>query len=323
MDRRRTLAALALGVGTAIGGTAVLAASNPSLPVLRELRWIDPALPHADLVRVLTTEPRECLLTPGDPTVVDRIAIGRAAFGSPLLLGGQAARAGISCASCHRAGRGNPHFVFPGVSGSPGTADVTSSLFSSKRGDGIANPRPIPDLASDPAKVDRDPASPALRRFIRGQVVEEFDGLEPSPAVLDGLAAYVRALGGACDGIVPQSADRDADAARAAIGAATRSLAAHDVPTAYLMIAAARSTLGRIDERFAVVSAIDGRLTARDTELRQVQTLTATDPAAAIAALERWTIRFGRDVLALRKAESQSLYASATLETALMATGRH
>ena len=139
----------------------------------------------------------------------------------------------------------------------------------------------------------------------------------------NGNPAAVRALGGACDGIVPQSADRDADAARAAIGAATRSLAAHDVPTAYLMIAAARSTLGRIDERFAVVSAIDGRLTARDTELRQVQTLTATDPAAAIAALERWTIRFGRDVLALRKAESQSLYASATLETALMATGRH
>ncbi|MGF7473737.1 hypothetical protein WFJ45_23635, partial [Salmonella enterica subsp. enterica serovar Minnesota] len=78
------------------------------------------------------------------PPLNDSARIGRAAFNSPLLLGGQAARAGLSCASCHRNGRGNPDFHFPGISGAPGTADVTASLLSSHRGDGQFNPKPIP-----------------------------------------------------------------------------------------------------------------------------------------------------------------------------------
>jgi len=317
MDRRRAFAARALGLIAAFG-VSVGAAAAPPKPAVRELRWIDPALPRAELVRLLTTAPRECRIASANPDTA-AVAIGRAAFNAPLLLGGQAARAGVACASCHRAGRGNPHFAFPGVSGRPGTADVTSSLFSSRRGDGIANPRPIPDLAADPARIDRDPASPALRAFIRGLVVEEFDGLEPSPAVLDGLAAYVRALGGNCGGDVPLTADAEAEAARAAIAAATRSLAGADAPTAYLMIGAARSALGRLDERYSPVAGISGRLAARDAELRQVQAMTTARPAAAAAALDRWTLRFGRDVRALRATERRSLYDAGVLETALAA----
>ena len=87
-------------------------------------------------------------------------------------------------------------FHFPGISGAPGTADVTASLMSSHRGDGIFNPRPIPDLAGDPArlKVSRDPRREDLKRFIHGLVTQEFDGPEPSAAVLDGLTNYVRSL---------------------------------------------------------------------------------------------------------------------------------
>lgn len=324
MDRQRTFAALAVGVATAIcanvGGAALSANSGSSAPPLREMRWIDPGLPRAAVVRLLTTAPAECLVIPADPAALARIAIGRAAFGAPLLLGGQAARAGVSCASCHRGGRGNPHFVFPGVSGDPGTADVTSSLFSSKRGDGVVNPRPIPDLVSGPAKIDRDPDGPTLRQFIHGLVVEEFDGLGISAAVLDGLVAYVGALGGACGSDIRQSADHDADAAIAAVGAATHSLAIPDVPTAHLLIGAARSALGRIDERYAVVRGIDRRLEARDAELRRVQALAATDPAAAAVALDRWTAHFGQDIIALRTVEKRSLYSASVLEKALSGT---
>src|SRR6185369_16706175 len=90
----------------------------------------------------------------------------------------------------------NPDFLFPGVSGAPGTADVTSSLFSTHRGNGTDDPRPIPDLSGpkDRLKVAQAPAEARLEPFIRGLITEEFDGPEPTPAVLDGLAAYVRAL---------------------------------------------------------------------------------------------------------------------------------
>ena len=319
MDQRRTFTAFAVALVSALA-IGIAEAASPSSPPLREMRWIDPGLPSAELVRALTTEPAECLVTPADAAAQARIAIGRAVFRSPLLLGGQAARAGVSCASCHRAGRGNPHFVFPGVSGAPGTADVTSSLFSSKRGDGIFNPRPIPDLVTDPATIDRSPEKPDLRRFIHGQIAEEFDGLEPPAAVLDGVAAYVAALGGRCDGEVARTAKGEAAAARGAITAARQLLQVPDQPAAHLVLAAARSALGRLDERYASVPGIDRRLAARDDELRQVQALAATDPVSAIAALDRWTRRFERDSEVMRIAQGSSLYSAVTLQTALKAT---
>ncbi len=319
MDQRRTFTTFVVTLVSLFAAGIAGAASLPS-PPLRELRWLDPGLPRGEVVRALTTEPAECLVAPVDAAQQARIAIGRAVFRSPLLLGGQAARAGISCASCHRAGRGNPHFVFPGVSGAPGTADVTSSLFSSKRGDGIFNPRPIPDLAVNPATVDRNPAKTDLSRFIHGQIVEEFDGLEPPAAVLAGLAAYVGALGGRCGGDVARTAVAEAGDAKAAVLAARQLLATRDQPAAHLLLAAARSALGRLDERYASVSGIGRRLAARDGELRQVQALATTDPASAIGALDGWKRRFDKDSEAMVASQDRSLYSARMLEAALSTT---
>ncbi len=313
MDCRRSLAALAL---SCIGLTA--AAPAPA-PPLREMRWIAPALPRAEVIRVLTTRPAECLVPSADAAIVAQIAVGRAMFSAPLLLGGQAARAGLSCAACHVAGRGNPHFAFPGVSGMPGTADVTSSLFSSRRGDGVFNPRPIPDLAADPPKVSRDPSDPALRRFIHGLVVEEFDGLEPPARVLDGLAAYVRALRPGCNEAVPRTVTGEAQDAIAAVTAARTALAEGDAASAHMLITAARSTLGRIDERLTVTPDITRRLARRDSELRRLQA-SANDAVAMRRGLERWAADFGRDIVALRSAEAGSLYSAAALDRILAAT---
>ncbi len=311
MDRRWSLAARTLGAGLALG----LAAAAPvSAPPLREMRWVASTVPRADALRVLTSHPVECLAPASDPATAAAIAVGRAMFSAPLLLGGQAARAGISCAVCHVAGRGNPQFAFPGVSGPPGTADVTSSLFSSRRGDGVFNPRPIPDLAVDLPRINRDPADPLLRRFIHGLIVEEFDGLEPPPRILDGLAAYVRALRGNCGGTIGRSGTGDAEDAIAVVSAARAALAQGDSASARLLVGAARSMLGRIDERFANMPDLARRLARHDAELRRLQALAVQDPVAMQRGLARWAAGFARDGGALRAAEPASLYVAAVLD---------
>jgi hypothetical protein len=236
---------------------------------IREARWL---VPEA-LFAALSTEPAECLVAPRDPAECRAVAIGRAAFRAPLLLGGQAARAGMSCATCHRNGRANPAFLFPGLSGPPGTADVTSSLMSSHRGDHVVNPKPIPDLGGPRAllKVSRDPASPALERFIHGLVAEEFDGPEPSPEVLAGLASYVRALRpeGCRGGDRPIRLGERLGEAETAVALARGAQG----ETRRLLLAAARSTLGAADERFRLPGLERDRdtLKAADEDLRAIR----------------------------------------------------
>src|SRR5690606_35041701 len=102
---RPALLTLALmAAASALLAVAASLASEPGLP-LRAARWLAPG---ADPVAALSLAPPECL-PPGSSRGGRRsldIEVGRAAFRSPLLLGGQAARAGISCESCHRSGRG-------------------------------------------------------------------------------------------------------------------------------------------------------------------------------------------------------------------------
>ena len=304
MDRLRVRAAL-------LAGALLLAAAAPAEPPLRLLRWLAPG---ADPVAAATREPAECLRKPSGFEDAYRIEVGRAAFRSPLLLGGQAARAGLSCESCHRAGRGNPEFHFSGLSGAPGTADVTASLFSSHRGDGVFNPVPIPDLAGPPETLKVAPE--ARRAFIRGLVVEEFDGPEPSPAVLDGLAAYVAALEpSACPG-----GDRAVTAAghledaRRAIDTAVRALDRRDPATSLAMISAARRRLGDIAERMPGepgLRALDADLAgaaqaARSADPRQA----TTQLAASQADLDDLDAR-------LTASRERTLYAPARLRQAL------
>ncbi|HEY1606652.1 MAG TPA: hypothetical protein VGF77_13750 [Allosphingosinicella sp.] len=308
MDRRRARAhqlspfvAVALLAG---------AAAAPNVPI-REARWLAPT----GLLEGLSREPAECFVPPADPAERRAAEIGRAAFRTPLLLGGQAARAGMSCATCHRNGRANPAFLFPGLSGAPGTADVTSSLMSSHRGDHVDNPRPIPDLGRPRAllKVSRDPADPALAHFIHGLITQEFDGPEPSPEVLAGLAAYVRALRPeGCRGSDRairlgerlDEVDDEVALARDARGETRR-----------LLLAAARSTLGAIDERF--------RLSGLE---RDRDALRAADGALESIRLGRAGFgAWGRTWPARRRLllgdESRSLFSPPILRKALARSG--
>jgi hypothetical protein len=302
--RARPLSRLraAVGLGLALAAFGALAADAPR--PLRAMAWLAPG---ADLAAALTREPAECLRAPADRALARSVEIGRAAFRDPLLLGGQAARAGLSCESCHAGGRDNPRFRFPGLSGAPGTADVTSSLFSKVRGDAVFNPRPIPDLAGPRATLKTPPE--ALPAFIRGLVVEEFDGAEPPAAVLQGLVDYMAALDPAACPPAREApvtlAGHLADARRALAAAAT----APDPETAARMVAAARAALFLVDERYQ-------RLPVETQALRAAAARLAPLQAAARAGapdLARWLADSRRLERRLAAREAESLYAPARL----------
>lgn len=291
---------------------------------LRAAEWLAPG---TDAVAALTTRPPECLAVPGDPEAALSVEIGRAAFRTPLLLGGQGARAGLSCNSCHINGHGNPDFLFPGLSGAPGTADVTSSVMSEVRGDGVANPKPIPTLTVDAASLDpplvsRDGGG-ELELFIHGLVVEEFAGDAAPDAAIAGLADYVRGLSSdicaASRASEPITLAADMEDARRALAAAQRLLQSGDGTTAALMLAAARSALGAIDERFAGLDFVAEREALRRaaSELGEVRELARTDPRAAHAALLGWPQRLADLQTRLRPEEARSLYAPEVLARAM------
>lgn len=303
------LTILTLGAVVALAGAAPPSADLP----IRSAQWLDPS----QRLQALSSQPLECAAIPRAPGERKLFEIGRAAFRAPLLLGGQAARSGLSCASCHSNGRRNQAFLFPSLSGEPGTADVTSSLMSAHRGNGVFDPKPIPDLAV-PDKVSRRPGDPALETFIRGLIVEEFDGAEPPALILQGLGTYVRAIGRpGCDlqGHVPlRLATMTGDAARA-VDASAQAWRGGDIAAARLLLSSARSTLGLIDERYDTASLVKDRQAIRRADrallaIGQAIDRRATDVATRLAAwradMPRWTARLVRD-------QAQSLFSPARL----------
>lgn len=308
MDRRRKIAALLIAI------LGLGAASSTPLP-LQEAAWI---APDARL-RALTQHQAVCAKAPASVAEAARARTGKVAFHAPLLLGGQAARAGLSCASCHQNGRSNRDFLFPGLSGAPGTADVTSSLMSKHRGDGVFNPKPIPDLARDTPKVNRDPDKQDLAVFIRGLIVEEFDGPDPSAATLEGLATYVQLQvpSGCTDRLVPVRLADETSLVSDAVTAAQVAAARGDAATARLMLSSARSALGRIHERYAGRALARDRAALRiwDGELAALQNAAAAD---APQAIQNWLSRSLPTINAqLAQGEPKSLYNPARLSKAL------
>jgi hypothetical protein len=318
-----TLTVVVAGAGLAVAVALAVAAAVPPAspaPPLKAMRWLAPG---ADAARLLTRRPVECLAAPRDPHEAYLVELGRAAFRTPLLLGGQAARAGLACETCHQNGRANANFDFPGISGAPGTADVTASLFSTHRGDDIFDPVPIPDLGGPKAalKISQAPASVALQHFIHGLVTEEFDGPEPPPAVLAGLAVYVRALSpAACPAPAGQALGVAGaiDDARRAVRAAMAALAHTDPPAAAVMIEAARSQLGAIHERYAGPDLAGARQAVAVADLDLAACLAAVRAGSPGVAdrLTAWLARSLAWAALLEAQESRSLYNPAVLALA-------
>lgn len=201
---------------------------------------------------MLTSLPEACETQAPSPEKAKQRRLGQIAFESPVLIGGLAARMGLSCSSCHLNGRGNPDFFVFGVSDKPGRADVTSSLFSKVRGNGTFDPVVIPDIAMRDGRQIKDRSGAEFRAKVHGLVVEEFQGLEPPPYVFDAVIAYLDGLQpSACragEARVPVNIARDLDAAQTAYEFAASKDADTAASVFYLRVARAR--LERIYERY-------------------------------------------------------------------------
>lgn len=162
-----------------------------------QLQWLHSS---ADRLQHLSFSPVECLGQPANAEQLFLIEVGRQAFRSPALLGGQAARAGLSCQGCHINGHGHSTFYIEGLSGDMGTVDVTTAVFSEIRGDGVHNPVTIPSLVDIFQKASFGTVAPnaSLSDFVEALIVEEFAGEAPSAIQLKALVAYLQALRSSC-----------------------------------------------------------------------------------------------------------------------------
>jgi len=121
------------------------------------------------------------------------IALGDMAFDSSFIFGNPARALGINCNTCHNKSITNPNFFIPGLSRRPGGMDVSNSFFAPHANNGYFDPLDIPDLRGIrfTAPYGRNGRFESLSEFVRNVIVNEFNGPEPDPMLLDGLLAYM------------------------------------------------------------------------------------------------------------------------------------
>ncbi len=121
------------------------------------------------------------------------IALGDMAFDSPFIFGGPSRSSGISCNSCHNKGVTNPNLFIPGLSKRKGGIDVSNSFLAGHANNGLFDAVDTPDLRGIrfTAPYGRNGRFSSLRDFVRNGIVNEFDGPEPDPMLLDGMIAYM------------------------------------------------------------------------------------------------------------------------------------
>ena len=280
---------------------ALIAAAAPQAPALRDLIWTDA---NVDRAAVLTHQPSECLAR-SDVA----IETGRALFRSRTLLGGPAARVGLSCSSCHSNGRTNAHFDLPELTDRPGFADVTSEWASRVRGDGVMNPRAIPDLAGVFARAafgaERETS---LQRFVHSVIVDEFQGAAPPVSAERALLAYLAALDpAACGGEEPITLEALSADVRRAYDAARAQAKAGERETAELTLLATQDALARLVERLPARAFRRDRAALELLSRDLTSVRAAPDLAAALDAQRAgWMARFDANARRVERLEARS-----------------
>ena len=296
-------------LAAAFAALLLTGAAAPGALLLREQSW---TAPSETLAHDLTRAPAECLVarTPD-------VEIGRALFRTPVLLGGPAARAGLSCNACHSNGGVNARFLLPELTDRAGHADVTSEWSSNVRGDGIVNPLPIPDLADVSARTAFGHArEPSLDTFVRSVIVEEFQGEPPPPQAFDGMMAYLRALrrDGCAPGETPITLESAADDVRRSVAATEGA----DAETARLLLLAGQDAIGRIVERLPARGFSRDRRRFENLARELGAMRNADDVDATLqTAMPGWRARFDAAVTRTARRETRTYFNEATLRRAL------
>lgn len=258
--------------------------------------------------------------------------IGEALFRTPIVLGGQAAKARISCNSCHLSGGDNAHFLFPNISGAAGTADVSNSFFSSFRGNQNFDPVVIPNLRKKGKISVHNEAE--LRAFIYGLIVEEFNGNIPSKEAMDALIVYLQKIAPnniKADANEAQSTQKDSNilSVRDPIRIIEQSIdnieynVKNDDPNmAVLLIAAIRHQMGLIHERYQhpQLENTQIKLLNLSQKLALISNILRdknSGNAARLMRLKQWNQEFQTVRTELIKNENLSLYSPENLRSSL------
>lgn len=165
-------------------------------PTFDPTKEVPVKLPPGNNINKQVPRPRQIL------NMVDRgvdenetalIALGDMAFDSNVIFGEPARVISLTCNTCHNKSITNPNFFIPGLSARPGGVDVSSSFFAPHANNGHFDPLDIPDLRGIrfTAPYGRNGRFASLRDFVRNVIVNEFDGPEPDPLLVDGLIAYM------------------------------------------------------------------------------------------------------------------------------------
>lgn len=165
------------------------AAAAQSLSGARE--WLPPGSLSLDALSLHPDEAQE-----GGRQQSFYAEYGRLAFRSPMVLGGTARKAGLSCQACHPNGHANEDFFIPGLSDAHGRIDVSNTFWNIRGEDHRDDPLTIPSLRGVKTKprLGHDGRTASLREFTRRVIVTEFGGDEPDPTLLDALVAYQETL---------------------------------------------------------------------------------------------------------------------------------
>ncbi|MDA2938093.1 cytochrome C [Acidobacteria bacterium AH-259-A15] len=161
--------------------------SNAKVPV---------KLPPGNNINKQVPRPRQILNMAArgvDESETILIALGDMAFDSPYIFGEPSRSLNFNCNTCHNKGVTNPQFVIPGLSAHPGGVDVSNSLLAPHANNGVFDPVDIPDLRGIrfTAPYGRNGRFASLREFVRNGIMNEFNGPEPDPVLLDAIVAYM------------------------------------------------------------------------------------------------------------------------------------
>ena len=121
------------------------------------------------------------------------VAFGDMLFDSPEIFGEPARSLGVTCSTCHPRSDVNREFLIPGISHKAGSADVDGHYFNPRFNDQRTDPLDIPSLRGIrfTAPYGRDGRFASLRDFVRNVIVNEFNGNEPTPLMLDAMVTYM------------------------------------------------------------------------------------------------------------------------------------
>ena len=297
--------------------TPISTAANELLQ-LKEQIWLSPDISPKNRLDALSKKPVACI-NPDAPKVS---TIGRLAFESPALLGGQAARIGLSCASCHPSGRTSRHFFLENISSSPGTADVTHSFFSSTGGNDKLTAVAIPDLAKLEKIKIKDRTSNEFIKKLRELIEIEFDGQRAPKLIIDALQTYLSNVDTQyCqitgEQLKPHKLNHDWERLLESVNALTE-YPGQEVNQ--LLIRIARKRLETIYLRYANIKdpTINSDLISLSRQLAELS-LSKIKHTKQIKSLKHWHSNASKLFVRLERYENNSMYDSEVL-TKLIAT---